>query len=267
MNPFGCAIEKHLHQQQRSFRSWMRMIRGLAVGWGDLHSLTRCPPVGRRLNGAARLVADLGCGQGRFHLEVTLRTRFAGTVVGVDTDLRALAAAKSLAERCGCRAAYVCASAQSLPFREGCFEQVFMMDVIEHITDDGAALVEARRVLRVGGSLEISAPTPLYPTVFGRRFHNEIGHVRDGYPLSGLAERLGAAGLVVTTARQNSGWASWLIMAPWYRFGIRHAQHRGLKLMGRLLLVLLGLILRQVQFLDRFGGYCTNDVEARRLAS
>jgi ubiquinone/menaquinone biosynthesis C-methylase UbiE len=217
------------------------------------------------LDKAARLVADVGCGEGRFHLESALRVRFGGKFVGIDTDFESLVAARGLAERCCCQAIYVCASADMLPFKDGCFDQVFMVDILEHVRNDGEALLEGRRVLRVDGLLEISTPTPVFPLVFGRRFHEEVGHVRDGYQLTALTAQLKGKGFEVVRARQNTGLATWGFMALWYRLRIRRGHSVMGRLTGGMLVVLLGVVLRLARLVDRFGGYCTNDVEARRL--
>jgi SAM-dependent methyltransferase len=58
--------------------------------------------------------------------------------------------------------------ALNLPFGDGTVDAVVMLDIVEHIADPAAALAEARRVLRPGGSLVVSVPhkgpmTPLDP--------------------------------------------------------------------------------------------------------
>ena len=56
----------------------------------------------------------------------------------------------------------------------------------------------------------VSVPTPRYPVVFGRAFHEAIGHVRDGYWLSDLTAKLEAAGFTVQQHRYYTGpRASW----------------------------------------------------------
>lgn len=50
------------------------------------------------------------------------------------------------------------ASALKLPFRETCFSLVMMFNLIEHLHDPEAALLEAIRVLKHGGLLAIGSP-------------------------------------------------------------------------------------------------------------
>jgi SAM-dependent methyltransferase len=48
--------------------------------------------------------------------------------------------------------------ALNLPFGDGAVDAVVLLDIVEHIADPAAALAEARRVLRPGGSLVVSVP-------------------------------------------------------------------------------------------------------------
>jgi SAM-dependent methyltransferase len=87
-------------------------------------------------SGAGR-VLEIGCGRRHY-------VGYCGAVeyVGVDIDMRP----------------DVFASATHLPFREGSFDGVVMMDVLEHVDDVGSAVGELWRVLNRGGRLLIIAP-------------------------------------------------------------------------------------------------------------
>lgn len=76
------------------------------------------------------------------------------------------------------------ADGRYLPFANGSFDHVYLLDVIEHVEDYGKILSEAVRVLRAGGTLLISTPSrywravPVFLTsVLDRRW----GHVRRGH--------------------------------------------------------------------------------------
>lgn len=49
-------------------------------------------------------------------------------------------------------------NATKLPFKSCSFDCVLLLDVLEHINDDGATLIEARRVLKDGGRIYITVP-------------------------------------------------------------------------------------------------------------
>lgn len=89
---------------------------------------------------AARLVADIGCGEGALtkgaaHLA---RTR----IVGVD------ASTTMLASHPGPR---VLADARRLPFASGSFDAAVAANMLYHFDDPTVVLAEARRVIRRGG--------------------------------------------------------------------------------------------------------------------
>lgn len=56
----------------------------------------------------------------------------------------------------------VSGDAHVLPFIDGAFDTVVLLEVLEHLTEPKAAMLEARRVLAKGGRLIISTPF-LYP--------------------------------------------------------------------------------------------------------
>jgi ubiquinone/menaquinone biosynthesis C-methylase UbiE len=57
----------------------------------------------------------------------------------------------------------VCGNAQQLPFRDDCFDLVFVVEVMGEIPDKGVALREIRRVLHPGGTLAVSEAALLDP--------------------------------------------------------------------------------------------------------
>ena len=98
-------------------------------------------------------VLDVGCGMGgpgRF-----LDDRFGCTVTGIDLLPLRVECAEELTKRTGLaeRISYRVASATDLPFEEGAFAQVWMLDVGIHVRDKAAMFAEIARVLRPGGLL------------------------------------------------------------------------------------------------------------------
>ena len=93
--------------------------------------------------------------------------------------------------------------ATRLPFPDATFDVVITSEVLEHITDDTAAIREMARVLRPGGRFAASVPARLPETINWRlsdEYHAPTavgGHVRI-YSQVELAAKLRAAGLDVT---------------------------------------------------------------------
>lgn len=76
-----------------------------------------------------------------------------GTPEGVDIDAEAIGYCRDrglVDVRLG--------EAASLPFDDGSFDLVTLLDVVEHLDDDGAAFREAWRVLRPGAHLLVTVP-------------------------------------------------------------------------------------------------------------
>jgi len=81
-----------------------------------------------------------------------------------------------------------CADATQLDVKDGGYDCILLMDVLEHIHDDAALAGWAMRSLRIGGILCVSVPTHRYSEVFGDAFHRQVGHVRSGYTNDELAK-------------------------------------------------------------------------------
>jgi ubiquinone/menaquinone biosynthesis C-methylase UbiE len=93
-----------------------------------------------------RLVADIGCGSGRYLGAL----RGAGArVVGVDLSVGMLAAVPD-------PPALLAADAQALPLTDAAIDVVMMMHMLYHVPDPALAVAEAARVLRRGGRLLVA---------------------------------------------------------------------------------------------------------------
>ncbi len=98
---------------------------------------------------------------------------------------------------------FAAGDATMLPLADDSVDIVTLFDVVEHIPDDGAAIREALRILRPGGSLLLTTPLetwrfPYYSAY--RRFcptdrdvMDEWGHVRRGYRIEDLDRLVGRA--------------------------------------------------------------------------
>ncbi|WP_022835688.1 class I SAM-dependent methyltransferase [Salisaeta longa] len=104
---------------------------------------------------------------------------------------------------------------------EGPYDLIMSVDVMEHIADDRAVFGHFARVLRPGGHVIINTPSDQGGSdVQSENDESFIGeHVRDGYNLEALEDKLRAAGLAPVVSRYTYGpygataWR-WLIKRP-----------------------------------------------------
>lgn len=103
-----------------------------------------------------KTMLDVGCWIGWY--ESFMVEKGCNLIVGVDIDRKALGKAKKSlsADRCE----FVCASAQMLPFKPGCFDTTSVFDVLEHLPSgsDFGFLSEVNRILNANGLLLVSLP-------------------------------------------------------------------------------------------------------------
>jgi glycosyltransferase involved in cell wall biosynthesis/SAM-dependent methyltransferase len=152
-------------------------------------------------------VFDCGCGMGFYLMAMGKLRRL--RLVGLDESRDRL--------RCASREAGPTALVQGdierLPLRSASVAKVLMSEVLEHLTDDRAALREIHRVLEPGGVVAISVPHADYPFLWdpvgrlwgllgGRPIRRGplvgiwTGHRRLYWPAD-LARRVGEAGLAI----------------------------------------------------------------------
>ena len=98
--------------------------------------------------GAALL--DVGCGPGTITADLAARVR-PGRVLGVDADAGVLEQAAAEARRAGVEVQLRVADAYQLDVEDAAFDVVHAHQVLQHLRDPVAALVEMRRVCRPDG--------------------------------------------------------------------------------------------------------------------
>lgn len=131
------------------------------------------------------VVLDVGCA------DQWVRDRLGGEVDYVSLDHPAIGAVRYAARP------RVFGDAQALPVRAASVDAVTMLEVIEHLPDPDRALAEARRVLRPGGILVLSAP-------FAYPLHDQPHDYRRFTP-HGLAWMLSKHGFEMDAARPIGG--------------------------------------------------------------
>lgn len=125
------------------------------------------------LEGAARPLLEIGCGEGANLLHLgpagdaaedaaeSPATSSGGLEVGVDAFVRKLAFARSAVPH----ARFACADAGALPFADGSFATVLIRDLLHHLPEPRAAIADACRVLRPGGRFVLIEPNARNPLV------------------------------------------------------------------------------------------------------
>ena len=103
---------------------------------------------------------------------------------------------------------------------DGLYDVALSVDVMEHIEDDRAVFRNVARVLRPGGSVLVNTPSDQGGSgITDEGDESFIGeHVRDGYPVDELAEKLETAGLEVTETAYTygpAGSAAWRVLVKW----------------------------------------------------
>ena len=132
------------------------------------------------LDGPGRLL-DVGSADGP---SVAWMRRPGSDRVALDVDMDVLAPGD------------VCASALALPFRDGSFDVVTALDVVEHCEPEARALSELLRVLRPGGRLLLAVPAYQWAWT---QFDVDAGHHRR-YTRKRLVRAVEAAGATVERA-------------------------------------------------------------------
>jgi SAM-dependent methyltransferase len=133
-----------------------------------------------------RVGIDIGCGAGY----TTKVFASEWQMVGADVSRNALQLCKNRGLERLCQ---VDMTDFSLPFKTGSFDLVLALDVVEHLEDDIRALIECRRILKLGGLLIVTVPAFM---ALWSPWDESLGHKRR-YTLGQLAVALQKAGLSV----------------------------------------------------------------------
>lgn len=101
-------------------------------------------------------------------------------------------------------------TANYAPLKE-CYDTVYLLNVIEHLQDDTAAIINCSYLLKKGGSLLVLAPA--YSFLYSR-FDKELGHYRR-YTVAGLQKLFTRNGFGIV----HRQYFNFFGMIGWYVFG------------------------------------------------
>jgi SAM-dependent methyltransferase len=126
-------------------------------------------------------ILDAGCGGGATLAEVAR----IGDATGVEPSApsRRRAAARGVAP-------VLDAHVEALPVEDGRYDLVLLLDVLEHVDDESAALREIHRVVAPGGALILTVPA--HPRLWSR--HDELNRHRCRYTRRSLVAAARASG-------------------------------------------------------------------------
>lgn len=136
---------------------------------------------------------DVGSGPGNVTASLARAAGVGGLALGIDISEPMLARAVSAAA--GPQVGFLRADARRLPFRDGVFDAVISLAVLQLVPEPPAAVAEMVRVLRPGGRIAIMVPTAgNVPALFrllpngGARFfaEDELGDLFEQQGLTGV---------------------------------------------------------------------------------
>jgi len=159
------------------------------------------------INGAGKRILDAGCGQGVFTFEIARRFPDA-VVTGIDVNVGLVERNRKIAGAVGisnCRFEVRDITADA---GGAAYDIVLSADVLEHIDDDDAVLGFYRDSLAPGGELILHVPgRERRWFFFGWKENFDVdGHVRPGYTLEEITEKVTHAGLAVGESYDTYGW-------------------------------------------------------------
>jgi SAM-dependent methyltransferase len=167
-------------------------VLGSFLGTNDLHSHLRIRPLIRHLPAllpkGRPTILECGCGEGLNLFELAKINE--GIIAeGYDLNDQSIVLGNAVRrDRFPNQAITLhCADVTKLESAGRCFDCVLLMDVLEHVVEDAALASWVVGATKDGGVICVSVPTHRYSVVFGREFHAQVGHVREGYTAAELS--------------------------------------------------------------------------------
>jgi SAM-dependent methyltransferase len=108
-------------------------------------------------------VLDVACGTGVVARSVASRLAEPSKIVGADLNPAMVEIARQIVSNDTHEFEFVTAPAETMPFDDGVFDFVFCQHGLQFFPDKPAALAEMRRVIKVGGKLNITCWSAIPP--------------------------------------------------------------------------------------------------------
>ncbi len=123
-------------------------------------------------------VLDIGAGLGVYS---NVLSKYVKKCIGIDTNEDYLKRAKDLNKNID----LYLMPAEELSFEDNSFDNIIMIEVLEHVHNDKKVMEEVYRVLKPGGSFIVTAPNKLFPLeTHGIRIGTKIiGSAGLGFPI------------------------------------------------------------------------------------
>jgi SAM-dependent methyltransferase len=154
---------------------------------------------------------DCGCGNGYF---TAIAARRGGSALGVSFDPSQIARCNEFKPYMNCppeRLEFRVTDVHQIATMAETFDQILLLEVIEHIDDDALAIKQIARLLKPGGILHLTTPVSRHGHWIGfLDRHDKGGHVRLGYTQERLQSIIRDAGLDIAFQTRVCGWGVYL---------------------------------------------------------
>ena len=166
--------------QKNFFKDFIFKIIGNPHPYGRLRAIS----VLSFLDLSKKKILDAGCGRGVFSRELKKRDF---DITGIDVDQEAIDYCKKSMDKTNEHYSVFKENIMELQsIEDQTYDQIIATDVIEHVEDPKKAVESLYRVLKKGGKLILTVPTPKYlydaiiPVDFSKHLE-EIGHLSKGW--------------------------------------------------------------------------------------
>jgi len=119
---------------------------------------------------------ELGCGVGYFGFKIEDCQDC--QIVGIDISTNQIAAADWFKRQRGYRSTFAVADIEQLPFQDGTFGAIFVLDVLHHFPELDVSVAEAARVLKNRGVFVVLEPNPVSPATLLRQARRHLVGLR-----------------------------------------------------------------------------------------